>query len=534
MATIATTTTTNAAGGTGSFAVDDLTRAKRFLILGAEGGTYYTSEQALAVENASAIARLLGIAGKGQELVEEIVSVSVEGRAAKQGPTLFALAMCARLGDLETRRLAYANLHRVCRIPTHLFTFVGFSEAMAEGTGWGRLQKRAIAAFYNGKKPTALAHQVTKYRNREGWTHLDVLRLAHVKPESPGTAAVLKYAAKGWGGENAAKIAEAAGDDADAQAAVALLTAVEEAKTASVPRLLELIAAHRLAREHMPTEHLSSVEVWAALLEPMPMTAMLRNLAKMTAIGLLKPLGAATATVCERVVDAARLKSARVHPFSVLLAKTQYQQGKGDRGSLEWTPVPAITGALDKAFYSAFGTIQPTGKRFVLAMDVSGSMSCGGVNGAQCLTPRVAAAAMAMVTMRTEPRVHPLAFTSGIVPLAIDPSMSLDEVIQATSRLPFGGTDCAQPMLWALENKVEADVFVVYTDCETWANPDCSPAQALQRYRAATGIPAKLIVVAMTSGGFSLADPADAGMLDVVGFDASAPEAMRQFVNGTL
>ncbi len=41
-------------------------------------------------------------------------------------------------------------------------------------------------------------------------------------------------------------------------------------------------------------------------------------------------------------------------------------------------------------------------------------------------------------------------------------------------------------------------------------------------------------VVAMTSGGFSLADPTDAGMLDVVGFDASAPEAMRQFANGTL
>jgi 60 kDa SS-A/Ro ribonucleoprotein len=521
----------NAAGGTGTFAVDDMTRAKRFLILGAEGGTNYSTEQALAVDNASAIVRLLAVPGKGEELVEEIVSVSVEGRAAKQGPTLFALAMCGRLGDVETRRLAYNNLHRVCRIPTHLFTFIGFSEAMADGTGWGRLQRRAISEFYNGKKPLSLAHQVTKYRNREGWTHLDVLRLAHVKPGSPGTAAVLKYAAKGF---DAAQLAEVAGDDADAKDAVALLTAVEEARTAQVPRLLELIAAHRLAREHMPSEHLNSVEVWAALLGPMPMTAMLRNLAKMTSIGLLKPLSEATHTVCQRVVDEGRLRSARVHPFSVLLAKTQYEQGKGDKGSLTWTPIPAITAALDRAFYASFGSVQPTGKRFVLALDVSGSMSCGAINGARCLTPRVAAAAMAMVTMRTEPRVHPLAFTSGIVPLAINPSMSLDQVIAATSALPFGGTDCAQPMLWALKNKVAADVFVIYTDCETWANPDCSPVAALRRYRDVMGIDAKLIVVAMTSGGFSLADPTDAGMLDVVGFDASAPEAMRQFANGTL
>ena len=90
-----------------------------------------------------------------------------------------------------------------------------------------------------------------------------------------------------------------------------------------------------------------------------------------------------------------------------------------------------------------------------------------------------------------------------------------------------------QPMLWAMKNKVEADVFVVYTDCETHSG-SISPSAALKQYRAATGIDARLIVVAMTSGGFTLADPADAGMLDVVGFDAGAPEMMRQFVNGTV
>ena len=77
---------------------------------------------------------------------------------------------------------------------------------------------------------------------------------------------------------------------------------------------------------------------------------------------------------------------------------------------------------------------------------------------------------------------------------------------------------------------VSAVVFVVYTGCETWANPHCSPAEALTRHRAATGIDAKLIVAAMAPGGLTLADPGGAGMMGVVGFDASAPEAMRQFV----
>lgn len=517
----------NAAGGAGTFAVDDMTRARRFLILGAEGGTYYTSEQALAVENAAAIGRLLATPGGGPKLVAEIVAISTGGRAAKQGPTMFAYVMCARLGDIETRRAVYGSLTKVCRIPTHLFMFVGMAEKMGAGTGWGRLQRRAISAFYNEKKPAALATAVTKYKNREGWTHLDVLRLAHVKPASPGTAAVLKYAVKGTivdGGDAA---------DAETTAAVQLLQAVEEAKTAEVPRLLELIAKFRLAREHIPSGHLKEVSVWASLLPSMGMTAMIRNLGKMTSVGLLKPLSPAVELVCGKLADPAVLKAARVHPFSVLLASQQYKQGKGDKGSLTWEPVPAILAALDQAFYAAFGAVVPTGKRWVLGMDVSGSMTCGGVNGAKSLTPRVAAAAMAMVAMRTEPRVHPLAFTDRLIPLGIHAGMTLDEVVRTCDSLPFGATDCAQPMLWALKNKVEADVFVVYTDCETWAG-SVSPSAALKQYRAATGIDARLIVVAMTSGGFTLADPEDAGMMDVVGFDAGAPEMMRQFVNGNV
>ncbi len=83
-------------------------------------------------------------------------------------------------------------------------------------------------------------------------------------------------------------------------------------------------------------------------------------------------------------------------------------------------------------------------------------------------------------------------------------------------------------MVHALANGWEVDTFVVYTDNETWAGT-IHPVQALQRYRQEAGIPAKLIVVGMTATGFSIADPSDAGMLDVVGFDASAPAVMADF-----
>ena len=74
---------------------------------------------------------------------------------------------------------------------------------------------------------------------------------------------------------------------------------------------------------------------------------------------------------------------------------------------------------------------------------------------------------------------------------------------------------------------------MVYTDSETWAG-NVHPVQALRQYRRATGIAAKLVVVGMVSNGFTIADPADAGMLDVVGFDTATPRLVADFARGAL
>ena len=97
-----------------------------------------------------------------------------------------------------------------------------------------------------------------------------------------------------------------------------------------------------------------SVQVWAALLENMPMTAMIRNLGKMSAIGLLKPLSNHADIVCKRLKDETLLRKARIHPFNVLVALKTYESGKGDKGKLTWEVNQTIVGALDDAFYKSF------------------------------------------------------------------------------------------------------------------------------------------------------------------------------------
>jgi 60 kDa SS-A/Ro ribonucleoprotein len=123
--------------------------------------------------------------------------------------------------------------------------------------------------------------------------------------------------------------------------------------------------------------------------------------------------------------------------------------------------------------------------------------------------------------------------TDGLTPLAISPRQRLDGAIRTVSELPFGGTDCALPMLYALHREREIDTFLIFTDSETWAG-NVHPAQALADYRRASGIDARLVVVAMVSNGFSIADANDPGMLDVVGMDTATPQLISDFARGAL
>jgi 60 kDa SS-A/Ro ribonucleoprotein len=506
-------------GGGFAWSVDDWTRLDRFLILGNEGGSYYASEKTMTLANAGAVMRCLS--SDGPRAVARILEISEAGRAPKNDPAIFALALAAGKGDAATKRLAFDALPRVCRIGTHLFQFL---EAVQGFRGWGRGLRHAVGRWYTGKDSDRLAYQLVKYRQRGGWTHRDALRLS--KPKA-GTRPEFQWAV---------------GKESEAlPAIIQAFIAVEKAASAKdVVRILG--ECPMLPWEAIPSEHLTKPEVWEAILPNLPMTALIRNLARMTANGLIAPLSSASKIVMERLNDAGRIKEARVHPVAVLGALCTYKQGHGVKGSLSWNPVSQVLDALDCAFYLAFGNVIPANKRTLFALDVSGSMECGNIASMPGLTPRVGSAAMAMVLARTEPNWGIVGFTatgrghggqwggdpSGLTPISISPKQRLDDVCREVAKLPMGGTDCALPMVWALQKNIQIDTFIVFTDSETW-HGEIHPSQALLRYRQKTGINAKLVVVGMVANEFTIADPADAGMMDVVGFDTAAPSIINDF-----
>jgi 60 kDa SS-A/Ro ribonucleoprotein len=496
------------------YALDRWARVDRFLILGSEGGTYYATETRLTKENAVNLVE--AIREDGRHVVSRVIAISESGRAPKVQPAIFALAACAGFGDEDTRRFALGEgLFRVCRTGSHLLTFCSYIEQFR---GWGRGLRKGLRGWYEAKPVRELAYQALKYQNREGFTHRDVFRLAHPLATDAGRAALYAWIVKG----------EVPGEESEALSLLRAHATAKASEDADAASCAELVRATGLPREALPSAWLKEPRVWEALLPTLPMTALIRNLATLTRVGLLTPKGEAMPNVIARITDRAALHEARIHPIALLAALTTYKAGRGARGSATWTPVPAVVDALDAAFGLSFENVEPTGARTLIGLDVSGSMSLGTIAGIPGITPRVGAAAMALTHVRTDENVQVMAFADDFVPFTIGKTESVDSIVKRTDGLPFMGTDCSLPMLYALEHHLAVDLFVVYTDSETWAGT-IHADEALRLYRERMGIAAKLVVVGMTSNGFTIADPNDAGMLDVVGFDAAAPALIADF-----
>ena len=507
----------NNAGGF-VYALPDEARLTRFLVLGTDGGTFYAGEHQHTAQATDFVRELVA---RDAALALRVTLDVVRGhRAPKADPALLVLALIAKTApNTVDRKAAWDALPEVARTGTMLLHFLAFADALG---GWGRLTRQGVARVYETADVPKLALWAVKYKSRDGWSQADALRKAHPKTADAERNAVLKFMVDGVlpevGDAQALRVieghllAQSAQTDAEASA---------------------LMREYGVPMEAVPT-HLRGQEVYRAALDTNGLTWLLRNLGNLGRVGVLTPNDSAmTRQVIGRITDAAALGRGRIHPIDALKARLVYAQGRGVRGSGTWIPVPKVVDALEDAFYATFSNVEAAGTRHLLALDVSGSMTCGMVAGVQGLTPNMAAAAMSMVALRTEPEALTMGFADQFRALGITPRDTLESAMRKAQSASFGATDCAQPMLWAAKHKLLVDTFVVYTDNETWAGK-VHPAVALDSYAQKMGRMPRLIVAGLTATGFSIADPQRRDMLDVVGFDTAAPSIMTAFAGGKI
>ncbi len=490
--------------------IEELARLRRFLVLGTDGGSYHVNAKDLTSRGSRAVLDLART--RTAELVREIVAVSLAGRAPRPHPTLFALAAACAIGERDGRRAALQALPVVARTGSQLFLFARYVERFR---GWGRGLRRAVASWYLAQPVDDVACQAVTHRRHQGWSHRDLLRLAHPVTEDDARNRLFRWIL---------------GHDT-AIGGPRIVEGYQRARAAAgAGEVAGLVTEYGLSWELVPHRHLDQPVVWEALLtRGMPPTALLRQLPRLTKLGLLPLLGARTATVAAQLTDPEWLRTGRVHPIDVLAAHRTYVSGR--HGSQTWAPAQPIVDALDAGFHAALGTVEPVGRGLLLALDVSDSMTTR-IRGMP-LSCREASAALALVTAATEPRHEIVGFTRdpALAPLPIEPRRGLAHAIGTVSKQRDGRTDPARTIRHALDEGLRVDTFVVYTDNETWPG-DPHPHEALRTYREKTGIDAKFVVVAMTATKISIAHWSDPGMLDVAGFDSAVPNLVSDFARG--
>lgn len=495
----------NNAGGYG-FEVTPQDRLERFILIGSEEGTYYVNEQKLTQENAESIVEY--IKSNGLKVVETVRDFAVNGRAPKADAGLFVLALATTFGNEETKCAAYGVIAQVARTSTQLFTLLANIQNLR---GWSRGLRSGVAKFYTSKTPEQVAYQLVKYRNRAGFTHKDALRLSHPKTTNSELNALFSYAV---------------GKTTDVGNGNPLVAAFENAaKTDNEKELVGLIREFRLTHEMIPNESLNKTEVLKALLENMPLTALIRNLNRFSYNGLTDSNNETVKKIVSKLTNKENVKKSGIHPLNVVNSMLTYASGTGTRGDKTWTPNQNIVDALSTTYDYALEGIEATGKNILVAVDISGSMQHA-VNGMQMSASQIANV-LAVTILKSEPNAELVWFDTGLKAPTIGRRTSIDEVLRRSPN--GGGTDCAQAFVHALTTKTKYDAILILTDSETWAG-NRHGLELLNQYRSSVNPNVKVVEVAMVANPSTTLPVDDKNVLRVVGFDASVTEVINTYL----
>ncbi len=490
---------------------------RRCLLIGTAQSTYYAGKQELTGEFFEVVRQAIAL--NPARVASEILYAS-DGRAINNSAPLFALVLLS-MGETPEAKNAFREIFaQVVRTGSHFYEWLSYTKAMR---GFGKVVREAGQSWLSNPDAKALAYQLLKYQQRQGFSHRDALRLFHVKPLTEDHSQLFQWVTQGW--EHLPRTIPSE--------ALAQIWWYEWLKR-HPEQTHEAIAKGRLTHEMAAPVGRMDKRAWQLLFNGMPIGALLRNLGSLTELGVLTASNRDNLKRVAKVLNSAEhLRRGRIHPIDVLKAlKTYRSGGQLGRSQKTWQSIPRVLDILEQALELSFDVMPPTGKVFLHAVDVSGSMSYYNVSsiGLSCCE---IATTMALATAKAEQHYLIRGFATDFRDLKITARDSFQGAISKASNQNFGGTDASVAYDWAIKHKFKADVFCFWTDCESWAGGQ-HPSQALAEYRRKVNPKAKAIYVTLAPYHLSLVDPQDTLSWDVAGFDPGTPRLIQMIAEGDL
>ncbi|MCL1467174.1 TROVE domain-containing protein [Argonema galeatum] len=490
---------------------------RRCLLIGTAKSTYYAGKQELTNDFVEVLKE--AIAQNPTKVAEEILYAS-DGRSINNSAPIFALVLLSTGEAPEAKKAFQEIFPQVIRTGSHFYEWLNYTKSLR---GFGKVIREVGKNWLSREDVKGLAYQLLKYQQRQGFSHRDSLRLFHVKPPTEDHRQLFEWVVKGWE-ELPTEIPSSA---------LAQIWWYEWLKRnpALTP---EAILKGRLTHEMAAPVGKMDKQAWQLLFNEMPIGAMLRNLGSLTELGVLKADEKANLERVEAVLNnKEHLRKGRIHPIDVLKALKTYQSGgKLGRSQKTWQPVSRIADILEKAVELSFDVVEPTGKVFMHAVDISGSMSAAVVDsvGLSCCE---IATTMALVTAKAEKNYMIRGFSTEFRDLGITAKDSFSSAIAKASNQNFGGTDASVAYRWMIKNNFKADVVCFWTDSESWAGSK-HPSQALAEYRQKINPDIKAVYVTLAPYQITLVDPKDPLSWDMSGFDPGTPRVIQMLATDEL
>ncbi|HIK10325.1 MAG TPA: TROVE domain-containing protein [Oscillatoriaceae cyanobacterium M33_DOE_052] len=488
---------------------------RRCLLIGTAQSTYYANKKALTDDFVAVVRE--AVAENPRRVAEEIVYAS-DGRAINNSAPIFALVLLS-MGETPEAKKAFLEIFpQVVRTGSHFYEWLNYSKSLR---GFGKVVREAGRNWLS-QDAKSLAYQLLKYQQRLGFSHRDALRLFHMKPPTEDHNQLFSWVVKGW-----EELPPEIGSEALAQ-----VWWYEWLKR-HPDQTHEAIIKGRLTHEMAAPVGKMDVQAWQLLFEEMPVGAMLRNLGSLTELGVLQEDKTANLDRVESVLNnKERLRKGRIHPLDALKALKTYQSG-GRLGMSKktWEPVPRIVDILEKTVALSFEVVEPTGKVFMHAVDISGSMGALVTSGV--LTCCEIATTMALVTAKAEKNYAIRGFSTKFCDLEITAADTFSSAVAKASDRNFGGTDASVAYDWMIKHQFKADVICFWTDSESWAGSR-HPSQALAEYRQKVNPDVKAVYITLAPYRITLVDPTDPLSWDLSGFDPGIPRVIQMLAADEL
>ncbi|KYC40074.1 TROVE domain-containing protein [Scytonema hofmannii PCC 7110] len=489
---------------------------RRCLLIGTAKSTYYAGKHELTEDFVEVVRQ--AIAENPGRVAEEILYAS-DGRAINNSAPILALVLLS-MGEAPEAKKAFCEIFpQVVRTGSHFYEWLNYTKSMR---GFGKVVREAGKNWFAKEDVKGLAYQLLKYQQRHGFSNRDALRLFHVKPLTEDHQKLFEWVVKGW---------EVLPEEIPSTA-LAQIWWYEWLKR-NPEKTNEAILQGHLTHEMAAPVGKMEQSAWQLLFNEMPIGALLRNLGSLTEIGVLARNERANLQRVEAVLNnKEHLRKGRIHPIDVLKALKTYQSGGTlGRSKKTWNPVDEIVEILEKSLALSFDVVQPTGKVFMHAVDVSGSMGFPIVD--MGLTCCEVAATMALVTAKAEKNYMIRGFATDFRDLGINANDSFKSAVRKASNQNFGGTDASVAYDWMIKNKFKADVVCFWTDSESWAGYK-HPSQALAEYRQKVNPNTKAVYITLTPYRITLVDPQDPLSWDLGGFDPGIPRIIQMLATGEL